>query len=445
MSLLKLKTDEHMLTVVEKPLLTTGNENIDRIEVEFDSTWEGMSKVGVFKNEKNKTSYALFVGGGADIPADVLLDCEELKIGIVGVGAASQITSRLITYDIEKGAILEDIPDPDEDIYLQILSAYAIAEQHIYEIDKKFEKTALINDSDISQKNTYSSNKIEQLISLMNYKKAIEKEKVVKSSGYYALYQISNIVIMIFNKYFTGGTSGYVAIDYTENIDVPSYSSTQGISGGSVIIEQGSRTIKLPTNVELSGNVIFIVDSTSEEGGDTITELIDKVTDISDFINKINTIPSAYIQKNILINSGATTTNNGIQYVVKEDGSIIANGTATSDSIFWINNDLKIDNQMDVLISGCTEGSATSYFFQVGNPTFTPLNIRNINGENAATLLANTSYVARIVIKSGQIVNNLVFKPMIRRKNEVNPEFVPYVNDLCTRIIAIENNQKYIG
>lgn len=170
-----------------------------------------------------------------------------------------------------------------------------------------------------------------------------------------------------------------------------------------------------------------------------------ELSDIREQISEINTIPSTYIQKNILMNSGVTTDNNGIQYVVKEDGSIIANGTATSDSIFWINRDLKIDNQMDVLISGCTEGSATSYFLQVGNPTFTPLNIRNINGENAATLLANTSYVARIVIKSGQIVNNLVFKPMIRRKNEVNPEYVPYVNDLCTRIIAIENNQKYIG
>ena len=110
-----------------------------------------------------------------------------------------------------------------------------------------------------------------------------------------------------------------------------------------------------------------------------------------------------------------------------------------------INSGIIVSNDTEVLISGCSGGSLTTHFLQVGNSNFTTLNVRNLNGDNSATFRKGTTYIARIVIKKGISVNNLIFKPMIRLKTENNSEYVPYVEDLNTRLIAIENNQKFIS
>lgn len=98
MSTLKLRTDEHMLTVVEKPAISAGGNNIDRIEVEFDSSWDSFSKTAIFTDETNKSSYSVFAGTIAIVPASILKNAGEITIGIFGINALSQMTSFTFHY-----------------------------------------------------------------------------------------------------------------------------------------------------------------------------------------------------------------------------------------------------------------------------------------------------------------------------------------------------------
>ena len=110
---------------------------------------------------------------------------------------------------------------------------------------------------------------------------------------------------------------------------------------------------------------------------------------------------------------------NGITYVINDDGSITANGTATERSDFYIKVDLPIKKGLYTL-SGCPYGgkieNTTYYVIQAYGDTLYTTGNGVLDTGNAAEINATEDFIIkRIMIRilKGTVCNNLVFYPQI--------------------------------
>ena len=138
---------------------------------------------------------------------------------------------------------------------------------------------------------------------------------------------------------------------------------------------------------------------------------------------------------NLLKNQGFSRTLNGLTYVYNTDGSVTVNGTATANSYVQIKtladtNPIPIEG-IPVILSGAPAGSAANKYW---------LYIKYRNADNTAyektyedygngiefTIPSGRKWEVYTAILNGQTVNNLVFKPMIRKAEIDDPTYRPY-------------------
>lgn len=152
-----------------------------------------------------------------------------------------------------------------------------------------------------------------------------------------------------------------------------------------------------------------------------------------------NLIPFPY-------HDGYSKTHYGVTYTVETDGTIIANGTATgSNSAFYLTMTKKItgfESGIQYTISGCTGGSNSTYEIRVaeGNGDFK----RSLNGATTFEFDSNANMDrvnTYVMIRNGQTVNNLKFKPMIELGSTAT-EYEPYVEPVTTNIYLAEPLRK---
>lgn len=138
-----------------------------------------------------------------------------------------------------------------------------------------------------------------------------------------------------------------------------------------------------------------------------------------------------YTVKNLLENIGATTTSNGVTFTVNDDGSVTVNGTATANASLKINYDFDLPNG-EYILSGCPKGGTTNtyYLHAYGEG----INCHDIG--QGGTFVANDNKIdyVRILILSGQTVNNLTFYPMIRKASDTDDTYEPYRDNVDTRL-----------
>lgn len=293
MSTLKLRTDEHMLTVVEKPAISAGGNNIDRIEVEFDSSWDSFSKTAIFTDETNKSSYSFFAGNTAIVPAAILKNAGEITIGIFGINALSQMTSGLVRYNVKAGKIIEEvIPSPSDSVFKQLMNAYAVVEQQLRDVYADIEKKASIDDTTMSSKKTYSSTKVESLIANSNYKKASLKQTITSgmNGGTVYIYQLANVVLMRFSEcVLTSPATAKPWFTYTNEIAETMYDVSQAIQGATIMIAAGTREVKVTSQGgKVSGKLTFLVNATDDYTDLTINGIQNTLSEISASVDEIN-------------------------------------------------------------------------------------------------------------------------------------------------------------
>lgn len=137
--------------------------------------------------------------------------------------------------------------------------------------------------------------------------------------------------------------------------------------------------------------------------------------------------------KNLLQRTMGSEGGSGIQYTYNDDGSIVATGTATAN----ISNNIGIftakAGETYILTGTPTSVSNNSIYVRFHGPgenDFT-INLPAHKGNNFERELHfdtdTTGYVA-VRIGSGETVNGLVFKPMIRLATETDATFAPYEN-----------------
>lgn len=138
--------------------------------------------------------------------------------------------------------------------------------------------------------------------------------------------------------------------------------------------------------------------------------------------------------RNLLKNIATSATINGISFTVNDDGSVLANGTATADAILKIVPIATTFSQNLILSPNKTYTLSDS----VGNYTdyFTQVVIQDANGNkkwyntagdiDISTNVITSLYTAQIYIRKDKTVNNVLFKPQLVVKDSANL-FEPYI------------------
>ncbi|MBQ8640442.1 MAG: hypothetical protein IJ468_14965 [Lachnospiraceae bacterium] len=137
--------------------------------------------------------------------------------------------------------------------------------------------------------------------------------------------------------------------------------------------------------------------------------------------------------KNLLKNTATSQTKNGVTFTVNEDKSVTVNGTATADVGFVINSNVALTAGQYIL-SGITGGSSSTYLLYL-TTAISGGTIIAINAEREVNFTLEESMenvIARIIVKSGVTVSNLVFKPMIRLAEVADSTYEPYTGGIAS-------------
>lgn len=126
--------------------------------------------------------------------------------------------------------------------------------------------------------------------------------------------------------------------------------------------------------------------------------------------------------KNLLENTGSTTSINGVTFTVNDDGSVTANGTATANTFFNVNLAVQIEEGKKYILSGCPSHTGLAlYGGAYGADTGSGMTFTGFT--TASSGLAPNVYIR---IASGTTVNNVVVKPMIRLASNTDSTYEPY-------------------
>lgn len=164
-------------------------------------------------------------------------------------------------------------------------------------------------------------------------------------------------------------------------------------------------TSELVTVARAEGNVSVEGDAFNAATMNDLEERIAEGFSGSDLADTVpyNLIPFPYYE--------GSHTDNGIDYVVNEDGSVETNGTSTSDQSSLILCYDTVFPKGTYTISGCPSGGKY-YRIRVGvnGGSF----ICSDNGDGATfTLSEDTSLLITIQVLNATTVENLTFKPML--------------------------------
>lgn len=141
MAQIKLLLEKQLMSIENQEIISSGNSSFDSCKFQFDETWDGFTKTGVFYQDKANVQYAVL--GNDDtcmIPAAAMARAGRMYIGVFGMKDTAVVTSTLCIIDIKEGAISgENVStEPTDDVFLAIIAQY----QRIADLMSRYEETA---------------------------------------------------------------------------------------------------------------------------------------------------------------------------------------------------------------------------------------------------------------------------------------------------------------
>ena len=129
MTTITLRTNDQALSVVLKPLIASGDYNLVKVQVEFDSAWDRYTvRSAVFRTLNGAETEVLLTDDECIIPHEVLAEPGTLFIALRGITYSGNVikTTAEVKYKIVQGA--KDIASttaPSHDMYAQYMAAIA--------------------------------------------------------------------------------------------------------------------------------------------------------------------------------------------------------------------------------------------------------------------------------------------------------------------------------
>ena len=136
--------------------------------------------------------------------------------------------------------------------------------------------------------------------------------------------------------------------------------------------------------------------------------------------------------RNLLENSATSQTINGVTFTVNSDGSVTANGTASPEAKLEIYADNSSSCPYNgYILSGCPSGGSDSkYDLRISDVTTG--SIKDFGNGVTINVSDTGKWNVAIVIRNGQTVSNLTFKPMIRNASITDTTYEPYMGEVFT-------------
>ena len=117
---------ERELRLTSIPMMPSGSRNHLRIRIAFDAEWDGTTKTIVaYRDLAHPYHVPLGLDGTALIPHEVLAEQGVAYLGVFGVFGDQRITSTIVRYGVNEGAITEGLQpsDPTPEMWDQLISA----------------------------------------------------------------------------------------------------------------------------------------------------------------------------------------------------------------------------------------------------------------------------------------------------------------------------------
>lgn len=135
--------------------------------------------------------------------------------------------------------------------------------------------------------------------------------------------------------------------------------------------------------------------------------------------------------KNMLNVTVSSSTVYGVTYTVNTDGTVTVNGTAdaNNNSVLIIGS-VTLVSGTQYILSGCPSGgSATTFELMLTAESSGGASKARDTGTGATyTETENHTRAIQIVVRAGQTVSNITFKPMLRLSSVSDATFAPYSN-----------------
>lgn len=220
--------------------------------------------------------------------------------------------------------------------------------------------------------------------------------------------------------YKANTTVSYNGSLYTANVDIEDTDTDTPDAAP----DRWSLTINA-SEVGTSGDISALaarVSALEDTVGDETDGLVKDVDDLQN-IEIVNGV------KNYLPNVGNTIETNGITFTKNSDGSVTANGTATTNATYrMIGSDITKPLTLPTnkyIISGCPDDASDEKYWMVFSWTGKPTSYVYDSPVEVEVGPSNPTN-AGIVIKSGVTVDNVTFYPMIRLASDTDNSYVPY-------------------
>lgn len=156
------------------------------------------------------------------------------------------------------------------------------------------------------------------------------------------------------------------------------------------------------------------------------------------FWSKIKTILTKQTETNVIANLGAknlfpniavSQTVGGVTFTVNDDGTVTANGTKTNNDWFILSENNSFDAGTYTLSDGLPDDTINCRLIISTARSMSAAIMStetNLRTQTKTFTTAQTGLYYAIRIVSGTTVNNLTFKPMIRRAEITDSTFQPY-------------------
>ena len=145
--------------------------------------------------------------------------------------------------------------------------------------------------------------------------------------------------------------------------------------------------------------------------------------------------------RNILPNNAVNKTVGGITFVVNDDGTVTANGTATADVYY---NIAKMPLAENLVLTGCPEGGTANTYFFYAQDTVTNDRLATDTGEGSDIVASSNDCNINICIRNGVAVNDLVFSPMIQNKDVSATGYVKHYSSNVQLDAAIAELKQFL-
>lgn len=162
-------TADQILTATIMPKIASGNQNTVRLQVKFDSAWDGYAKSAVFYTSEDPTRYETVLSSDniCYVPPETLTEKGYLIITVKGVSSnGRKKSSTELKCKILPGTPYIAISDPSDDVYKQLLSAYGSANEAISKSKKDLEDILYAVTDDMKVTNASDKTEIENAIAV---------------------------------------------------------------------------------------------------------------------------------------------------------------------------------------------------------------------------------------------------------------------------------------